>query len=104
MKAATVNLGPLEGIALGHGLCFVVDGEEIAVFRSRAGRLHAVSNRCPHRQGPLVEGVIGGSQVVCPLHGHKFDLSTGEGSEMGECVKTYRVWEENGQLKLEERQ
>jgi len=101
MKTGAVNLGPVAGIALGHGLCFVVEGEEIAVFRSRAGRIFAVANRCPHRQGPLSEGVMGDGKVVCPLHGHKFDLTTGEGSETGECVKTYRVWEENGRLMLE---
>ncbi|MBI4309117.1 MAG: nitrite reductase (NAD(P)H) small subunit [Candidatus Omnitrophica bacterium] len=100
MKTRTVNLGPVEAIALGHGMCFVVVGKEIAVFRSRAGKLFAVSNRCPHRQGPLVDGVIDDAQVICPLHGHKFDLTTGHGSETGECVKTYRVWEENGQLIL----
>ena len=103
MKTGVVNLGPVANIALGHGLCFVVEGEEIAVFRSRAGRILAVANRCPHRQGPLSEGVMGDCKIVCPLHGHKFDLVTGEGSEPQECVKTYRVWEENGQLILEQK-
>ncbi|MDO8675948.1 MAG: nitrite reductase (NAD(P)H) small subunit [Candidatus Omnitrophota bacterium] len=100
MVELTVKLGLVEQIPVGQGRCFIVDGREIAVFRSRAGRIFAVSHRCPHRQGPLAEGVIGGNQVICPLHGHKFDLTTGKGSEMGECVKTYRVWEENGQLML----
>ncbi len=97
----TVKLGLAQQIPVGQGRCFIVDGLEIAVFRSRAGRVFAVSNRCPHRQGPLAEGVIGGNQVICPLHGHKFDLTTGKGSEMGECVKTYQVWEESGQIILE---
>ena len=96
-----VKLGVAQQIPVGQGRCFIVDGREIAVFRSRAGRVFAVSHRCPHRQGPLAEGVIGGNQVICPLHGHKFDLTTGKGSEMGECVKTYQVWEESGQIILE---
>ena len=99
METGAVNLGSLESIAFGHGQCFVVKGEEIAVFRSRSGRLFAVSNRCPHRQGPLVDGIVGDTQIVCPLHGHKFDLTTGKGNEAGECIKTYKIWEENGQLK-----
>jgi nitrite reductase (NADH) small subunit len=102
MKKEMMNLGSLEGIALGHGQCFVVKGEEIAVFRLRSGRLVAVNNRCPHRQGPLVDGLVGDTQIVCPLHGHKFDLITGKGNEAGECIKIYKVWEENGQLILEQ--
>ncbi len=98
---AIVNLGSVEQIPLGQGLCFVIKGQEIAVFRSRQGNLFAIENRCPHRQGPLSEGIIGDGKVICPLHGHKFDLSTGKGNEMSECVKTYRVWEENGQVMLE---
>ena len=96
-----VNLGPVERIALGHAHCFVVDQEEIAVYRSRDGKVYAIANQCPHRQGPLAEGIFGDGKVVCPLHGHKFDLTTGQGSEGGECVKTYQVREEQGQLIME---
>ena len=101
MNISCVNLGSIERIALGQGLCFVVGNEEIAVFRTRGGQFFAVANRCPHRQGPLAEGVIGDSKVVCPLHGHKFDLTTGKGSEAHECVKSYRVWQDNNQIILE---
>lgn len=97
-KKTFVNLGRVDQIALGHGRCFVVGGEEIAVFRLRDGKLAAVENRCPHRQGPLSEGLLGNGKVVCPLHGHKFDLSTGEGSEPAECARVFRVWEENGSI------
>jgi nitrite reductase (NADH) small subunit len=78
----------------------VVAGEEIAVFRQRDGQLFAVQNRCPHRQGALAEGIAGGGKVICPLHAHKFDLATGEGSELHECVKVYAVCETNGVLRL----
>lgn len=94
------NLGRLDKIALGHSLCYVVGGEEIAVFRQRDGRLFAIQNRCPHKQGPLSEGVAGGGKVICPLHSHKFDLSSGTGSEPGECVKVYAVREQNGEILL----
>lgn len=102
MKTGVVNLGPVERIAFGHGMCFIVEGEEIAVFRPRGGGLVAISNRCPHRQGPLSEGVMGDGKVLCPLHGHKFDLASGQGSEAQECVKTFKVLEENGQLMLKQ--
>jgi nitrite reductase (NADH) small subunit len=64
------NLGSVQKIPLGQGRCYIVEGEEIAVFRQRDGRLFATQNRCPHRQGPLFEGVSGAGKVICPLHGH----------------------------------
>jgi nitrite reductase (NADH) small subunit len=96
----TINLGSVEKIALGQGRCYLVGGEEIAVFRQRDGRLFATQNRCPHKQGPLAEGVAGGGKVICPLHSHKFELATGKGSEPHECVKTYAVREENKEILL----
>ena len=96
----TLNLGSIEKIPLGQGRCFIVDGREIAVFRQRDGRLFATQNRCPHREGPLAEGLIGDGQVVCPLHAHKFNLATGAGGQAGECLKTYNVAESNGDVVL----
>lgn len=96
----TINLGSVEKIAVGHSRCYVVAGEEIAVFRRRDGRLFATQNRCPHKQGPLSEGLSGGGKVICPLHAHKFELATGAGSEPGECVKVYPVRELNGEILL----
>ncbi len=96
----TINLGSIDKIAAGHSRCYMVGSEEIAVFRQRDGRLFATQNRCPHKQGPLSEGVSGGGKVICPLHSHKFNLETGEGSEKGECVKTYQACEQNGEILL----
>jgi nitrite reductase (NADH) small subunit len=95
MTTGKVNLGPVDQIALGHGRCFIIDGQEIAVFRPRNGGVFAMANRCPHAQGPLAEGVMGDGKVVCPLHGHKFDITSGQGSEAHECVKVFKVREEN---------
>jgi nitrite reductase (NADH) small subunit len=100
----SINLGSIEKIPLGQGRCFIVGSEEIAIFRQRDGRFFAVQNRCPHRQGPLAEGVIGGGKVICPLHSHKFNLETGHGSEPDECVKTFSVGEVAGEIHLSLRQ
>jgi nitrite reductase (NADH) small subunit len=100
-ETAWIDLGLLEQIPLGLGRCFQVKGEEIAVFRPRSGELKAIDNRCPHKKGPLAEGIIGNNKVVCPLHGHKFDLSTGEGSEAQECLRVFKVREVNGKILLE---
>jgi nitrite reductase (NADH) small subunit len=96
----TVNLGPVDRVPPGQGLCFIVRGEEVAVFRQRDGRLFATENRCPHRRGPLSEGLVGAGKVLCPLHAHTFDLSTGQGAEPGERVRTFAVREENRQILL----
>ena len=101
MSTSTViNLGSIEKIALGHARCYLVGGEEVAVFRQRDGRVFATQNRCPHKQGPLAEGISGGGKVICPLHSHKFDLATGAGSEAHECVKTYPVRVQDGNILL----
>jgi len=97
-KSRTLNLGSVEKVPKGQGFCFIVDGREIAVFRQRDGKLFATQNRCPHKQGPLSEGIIGAGKVICPLHSHKFDLCTGEGPDPKECVKVYAVREEKGDI------
>ena len=96
----TINLGSISRIPVGQGRCYVVGAEEIAVFRQRGGRLFATQNRCPHRQGPLSEAVMGGGQVICPLHAHRFNLEDGAGSEPGECVHVHRVKELEGEILL----
>ncbi|HXX93004.1 MAG TPA: nitrite reductase (NAD(P)H) small subunit [Planctomycetota bacterium] len=96
----TVNLGSIEKIPPGQGFCFIVGGEEISVFRQRDGRLFATENRCPHRQGPLSEGLIGAGKVICPLHAHKFDLTTGQGPAPAECLRVFPVRESQGEIFL----
>jgi ferredoxin-nitrite reductase len=53
-----------------------INNEEIAVFKHQ-GQLCAIQNICPHEGGPLAKGRIQGGEVVCPLHGYKFDLTSG---------------------------
>ena len=71
------RLGPIDQIPVGEGRAFGVDGVQIAVFRLRSGAVHAVSAVCPHRGGPIADGQIDGSIVLCPLHMNAFELSTG---------------------------
>jgi nitrite reductase (NADH) small subunit len=93
MKATDleVTLGPLRLIPLGEGRNFEVAGERIAVFHSRSGEVFATQAYCPHKNGPLADGLVGGRTVICPLHAWKFDLCTGQLST-GDCnLKTYPV-------------
>jgi nitrite reductase (NADH) small subunit len=71
------RIGVIDLVPLGEGRAFDVDGERIAVFRTRNGEVFATQAECPHRGGPLADGIVGGSTVVCPLHARKFELSTG---------------------------
>ena len=67
----------------------VVEGREVAIFRSRNGRVYATQAQCPHRAGPLADGLLGGSTIICPLHAWKFNLETGE-PILGTCtIETY---------------
>ncbi len=98
LEPTAIPIGSLESISPGQGRCFLVNGEEIAVFRQRDGRVFAVQNRCPHRRGPLSEGLVGAGKVICPLHAHRFDLESGKSSEPKECLKTFRVSVVDGQI------
>jgi len=91
-----VILAPITAIPLGEGRAFEIAGERVAVFRTRADGVFAVQAECPHRAGPLADGLLGGTTLVCPLHAAKFDLRTGEPlnptQPSGSCrLKTYPV-------------
>ena len=100
----TVSLGPVEAIPLGEGRTFVVGGEDVAVFRTRSGRLFATQAFCPHARGPLADGLIGGNAVLCPLHAFAFELSSGRCLSSVGCsdLRVFRVsLGEGGQVLLE---
>jgi nitrite reductase (NADH) small subunit len=90
-KEEEVTLGPLDLIPPGEGRTFALGNERIAVFHTRSGELFATQADCPHRNGPLADGLIGERTVICPLHAWKFDLSTGQ-LNGGDCrLRTYPV-------------
>ena len=85
----TYCVGSVDDIPVGEGRAYIVDGTEVAIYRLRDGTLRALAAVCPHRGGPLADGLIDERVVVCPLHGHTYDLSTGaELSAGGEGVRT----------------
>ncbi len=70
----------------------VAGGTEIAVFRTGDDRVFALVNRCPHKHGPLSQGIVHGHAVACPLHNWRISLETGEalGEDKG-CTPTIPV-------------
>jgi len=88
----------VENIPLHEGRSVSVDGQEIAIFHLDGGRFLTIENRCPHKNGPLCDGIVAGAVVVCPLHGRRFDLETGVAVRASEaaCVATYPTRVEDG--------
>ena len=65
MRTRDIDLGPLALIPRGEGRVFEVADRAIAVFRTRGDKVYATEAFCPHRQGPLADGFVGGGRVVC---------------------------------------
>jgi nitrite reductase (NADH) small subunit len=86
-----LEIGPLGSIPLGEGRSFNVDGICIAVFRTREGEIFAAQAACPHRGGPLADGILGGAKLICPLHSWTFDLRSGQSVTGESGLKTYPV-------------
>jgi len=97
-----VTLGPLHAIPQGEGRSFVVGRRRLAVFRTRQGGVFATQAECPHRGGPLADGLVGGQTLICPLHSLKFDLATGRCSDGSCTLDTYPArLGPNGQILVE---
>ena len=69
----------------------------IAIFRNSENEIFAVLDKCPHKGGPLSQGIIHGKSVTCPLHSWNIDLSTGCAVAPDEgCTKSFKVKVESG--------
>jgi len=93
MNADWLDIGWLNEIPVrGSRTVPVAGGEEIAVFRTGDNRVFALVNRCPHKKGPLSQGIVHGHSVACPLHNWNIALATGEaqGEDKG-CTPTVPV-------------
>src|SRR5947207_14485085 len=107
MSARTewVRIAYCEDMPLREGREVIVGDRAIAVF-NLGNRFLAVENRCPHRGGPLADGIVSGSTVVCPLHAWKIDLMTGSVTNRPEnlqCVRTFQTRVEDGVILVEVR-
>ena len=80
----------VENVPQKEGRSVSVAGREIAIF-NLGDRFAAIENTCPHQGGPLCDGIVSGTTVVCPLHGWHFDLDTGLATRasLPACVAVY---------------
>jgi nitrite reductase (NADH) small subunit len=77
------------------------DGRTIAVFRTAEDRVLALRDACPHKGGPLSQGIVFGESVACPLHNWCIDLKSGSAAAPDEgVVERYDVQVVNGIVEL----
>jgi nitrite reductase/ring-hydroxylating ferredoxin subunit len=90
--------GPVDQIPYGEGRAFAVGNHQVAVFRKRDGSLNALSAVCPHRGGPIADGLIDNKVVLCPLHLNAFELDTGCSTTGAAPLRIYPVYLEDGEI------
>ncbi|MCT4555534.1 MAG: nitrite reductase small subunit NirD [Pelagimonas sp.] len=73
----------------------------VAVFRTDTDEVFAVDDTCPHKSGPLSEGIVHGHSVTCPLHNWVFDLNTGQAQGEDGAIGTYPLRVEAGQVLID---
>jgi nitrite reductase (NADH) small subunit len=94
-----VRVAPCEQIPPRQGRSVSIGQRELAIF-NLGDRFFATDNECPHKGGPLCDGIVTGSAVVCPLHAWKINLADGRVERpqgAGEqCIATYAVRVDDG--------
>lgn len=76
-------------------------GLDVAVFRNGTDEVFALLDRCPHKGGPLSQGIVFGTSVACPLHNWTIGLCTGQAAAPDEgCTPRFAVKVEDGQVSL----
>ena len=95
-----LNIADLSDIPLRGARRLKVGQQQIAVFRTADNQVYALADQCPHKQGPLSQGIIHDACVTCPLHNWVISLKDGtaQGADQGQ-VRTYetrvegtRIW------------
>ena len=74
---------------------------DVAVFRNGSDEVFALRDQCPHKGGPLSQGIVFDRRVACPLHGTTIHLDTGEAAAPDKgCTHKYRVRVDKGDVYL----
>ncbi|MBG4387795.1 nitrite reductase small subunit NirD [Pseudomonas aeruginosa] len=74
---------------------------DIAIFRAADDQVFALDDRCPHKGGPLSQGLIYGKRVACPLHNWQIELESGDAVAPDQgCAHRHPVRVENGRVLL----
>ncbi len=92
-----ISVGPLEAIPPLGSRTVATDDGTVAIFRTSDDQLFALRDHCPHKGGPLSQGLVFGHRVACPLHNWSIDLASGEAVAPDQgCARRHQVKVENG--------
>lgn len=94
-----IDVGPLSDIPREGARLIRTHLGCVAVFRTADDQVFALEDRCPHKGGPLSEGIVHGTSVTCPLHNQVFNLNTGAGTE--DTVRTFAIRTEQGRVLID---
>lgn len=96
-----VSVGQLSDIPVLGSRRVMIGDKRIALFRTRANKVFALLDRCPHEGGPLSDGIVHGNCVTCPLHNWVISLQDGQaqGADTGN-TRTYQIRIDGEQLML----
>lgn len=98
-----IDVGAADEVPAGEARTFQVPGHRVAVARAReTEQLYAVQDLCSHDDGPLGDGELDEYAIVCPRHGARFDVRTGEVLMMPAVapIDTFPVKEEEGRIHI----
>ena len=102
LKTYWFDVGPVSAIPLRGARTVKTPRREIAVFRTASDEIFALENKCPHKGGPLSEGIVHGRKVACPLHNLEIDLETGDAPPTTKgCARKFPVKVERGRIYLD---
>ena len=99
MDAHWIAIGQIGDIPLRGARCVKTPQGKIAVFRTAENEVFAIEDHCPHKGGPLSQGIVHGKAVTCPLHNWVISLETGkaQGADEG-TARTIAVKNDDGAL------
>lgn len=101
MQDAWIDLGAAADILPLRAKKFRLGDETVAIFRTSSDEYFALIDRCPHKGGPLSEGIVSGRTVACPLHGWLIALDSGNAVAPDEgCAATLPLRLIDGRLQL----
>ena len=96
-----IDIAALDDIPRSGARVVKTDTVEIAVFRTSSDTVFALKDECPHRKGPLSQGIVHDATVTCPLHNWKIDLASGEARAPDQgCTPKYPLKVEQGRVYL----
>lgn len=92
-----INVGRAEDVPMLEGRTVTVESRRVAIFRLPDGWA-AIDAMCPHKGGPLQDGLVADRCVTCPLHNRRFDLHTGRQQGGEDRVAVHEIDERGGEL------